>query len=292
MENYDDILKDNDLIQIFRNSYYERVYDFLGIYVLKYNLNQKETKLLRDRLFIEYMKFISLKRKNSHVYERILVGMLENYGYKDIIMYILNQDIDLNYIVINCKHIKTPLIDILATRIKDKDIMNLLLKKISNLNFQYFVNNYTKEEIDICRMNIIANNLDKAYKLFNQDNYILIREDIIRLLKENYQIRLDDFDYTKDDKLYQIILTIKESDIPILNKKKLLITILKNKKIKILNVKVLNIIKEILGDKLFNQYLDYLKENNITLYNISLNDKKVIYLDNIDDIYNKVKLLS
>ena len=287
---YDSILKDRDLNQIFKNNYFERVYDLLGKFVLKFNLNHEETKALRDRLFIEYMNFINLKRKNSHVYERILVGVLNNYGFKNIIIYILNQDIDLNYIVVNRKNIRTPLMDILATSIKDKDIMNIFLRKISNLNISNFKNNYTNEEIDICRMNIIANNLALAYKLFNNDNYYLIKEDLIKILKENYQIELVDFDYKKDDKLYQIILTIKEAQIDDLNKKKILIAILKNPKIKILNMKILDVIKEILGNKLYEQFLEYLKESDIVLYNVSLTNEKVIYLDNLDNIYSKVNV--
>ena len=287
---YDYLLKDHELIRIFKNNYYEKVYDLLGIYVLKFDLDREATKTLRDRLFIEYMKFMSLKRKDNHVYEKVLIGMLEKYGFKDIIMYILNQNIDLDYEIINSKYKKISLINFLAIRIKDKDIMNLLLRKISNLDIFSFSSKNTKEVIDICIMNIIGNNLETAYKLFKQDNYILIREDVINLLKENYQIRLDDFDYTQDDKLYQIILAIQEANIDINSKKKILIAILKNKKVKLLNTKSLNIINEIFGEKLFNQFLEYLKESEILLYNISLNNEKVIYLDSIDYVTSKINL--
>ena len=294
MINLDAVLKDRDLIRIFRNNYYERVYDLLGKYVKKYELDSQERLELQNRLFIEYMKITALKRKDNHVYERILVGILENYEFKDIIIYILNQDINLTYRIINSKNMRTPLINILATRIKDKDIMKLLLTKITKLGVNYFENNYTKENMDLCRMNIIAGNLKEAYNIFNDSNYKIIKNnlDLDKILKENCQIELDNFNYKEDDLLYQIILTINDSDIDNTMKKKLLITILKNSKVKVLNTKLINIIREILEENLFKKFLEYLEESKIVLYNISLTNERVIYLDNIDNIKEKIKIKS
>ena len=66
--NYKNILEDKELIRIFKNNYYERVYDLLGKFVLKYNLSKENRKELQNKLFIEYLKYTSLKRKDNHVY--------------------------------------------------------------------------------------------------------------------------------------------------------------------------------------------------------------------------------
>ncbi len=288
---YEDILKDKDLIRIFKNNYYKKVYDLLGNFVLRYNLDFKERFRLRDKLFIEYMKIMTLKNRSKYIYERILVGMFENPSFKNIVIYILNSDIDFSYEIIDKNYKKVSLVKLLAKKIKDKDIMRNLLQRIEKLEIDC-----SKESIDLCQMNIIAGNLNTAFKIFNDDTYLLLNSklDIVRLLKENGQIKLDDFDYTSDDILFQIILTIKESNLEEIEKKKILVAIFKSKKVKLLNTLTIKIIEDILGEKTMEQFLEYISDleqkKEIILYTISPNDKKVIFLDNLETTIERLNV--
>ena len=166
--------------------------------------------------------------------------------------------------------------------------MGILLQKIEKLD--------VKENLDLCQMNIIAGNLNTAFKIFTDDNYFLLNSkiDIVRLLKENGQIKLDDFDYTKDDILFQIILTIKESELEDIEKKKILVAIFKSKKVKLLNTLTIKIIEDILGEKTMEQFLEYISDleqkKEVVLYTVFSNDKKIIFLDNLETTLEKLNV--
>ena len=296
--NIEELLKDRKLKWIFTNSNYVEVYDAIDLYVMNFEKDRTIANKLRNLLFIEYLKTLKI-RKNSNFYERLLAVFINFNNNSEIINYLLKQELNISYNVQINDNVKVPLGYLLAIKIKDKENMKLLLEKHINKRYLYIENGNFNEATDLVRMNIIAGNITLALNYFNSNNYKLINDTNIELsnpanyLKINKKIIINGFNYQYDDRLYQLLLTIKASQIDLISKRNLLITILNSNKINLFNTLNLTIIEYILDSETYNKFLDYLRKKElnkeIVLYNQSLNHE-LNYIK-LDDILGKKNIV-
>ena len=287
------ILNNEIVKKIFKVSYYKDVYQFFEDYLEFYNPDFKVRRSIQNKLFIEYLKQLPKVNDRNNLYERMLVTFLNKDYTEDIIEYLLNQEFNMNYVFLDSNNKRVPLQYLLAIRVKDKKNMQLLLNKINTKNI-FFRNGYYKDYNDLCRMNIMAGNLEEAFKVFNLERYKLLNVDTINqdeiknTLINNKQITIDGYNILDIDLLTEIILTIKNSDLDILDKRKMLINILKSHKIKLFNIDNLRIIEEILESESYAKFLEYLRvleaNQDIVLFNISKTSNDTMYYTNLDNI--------
>ncbi len=287
------ILNNEIVKKIFKVSYYKDVYQFFEDYLEFYNQDFKVRRSIQNKLFIEYLKQLPKVNDRNNLYERMLVTFLNKDYTEDIIEYLLNQEFNMNYVFLDSNNKRVPLQYLLAIRVKDKKNMQLLLNKINTKNI-FFRNGYYKDYNDLCRMNIIAGNLEEAFKVFNLERYKLLNVDTINqdeiknTLINDKQITIDGYNILDIDLLTEIILTIKNSDLDILDKRKMLINILKSHKIKLFNIDNLKIIEEILESESYAKFLEYLRvletNQDIVLFNISKTSNDTMYYTNLDNI--------
>lgn len=286
------ILNNETVKKIFKISYYKDVYQFFEDYLEFYNKDFQVRRGIQNKLFIEYLKQLPKVNDRNNLYERMLVTFLNMDYTEDIIEYLLNQEFNMNYVTLDSNNKRVPLQYLLAVRIKDKKNMQLLLDKLNTKNI-FFRNGYYKDYNDLCRMNIIAGNLEEAFKVFNSDRYKLLntdtlsQDDIIKTLISDEQITIEGYNILDIDLLTQVILTIKNSNLDILDKRRILINILKSRKIKLFNVDNLSIIEEILESE-YTKFLEYLRilevNKDIVLFNISKTSKDTMSYTNLDNI--------
>ena len=141
---------------------------------------------------------------------------------------------------------------------------------------------------------LFGGNLEEAFKVFNSERYKLLNVDTINqdeiknTLINDKQITIDGYNILDIDLLTEIILTIKNSDLDILDKRKMLINILKSHKIKLFNIDNLKIIEEILESESYAKFLEYLRiletNQDIVLFNISKTSNDTMYYTNLDNI--------
>ena len=285
---------DNETVQkVFKISYYKDVYQFFEDYLEFYNPDFQVRRSIQNKLFIEYLKQLPKVNDRNNLYERMLVTFLNKDYTEDIIEYLLNQEFNMNYVFLDSNNKRVPLQYLLAIRVKDKKNMQLLLNKLNTKNI-FFRNGYYKDYNDLCRMNIIAGNLEEAFKVFNSERYKLLNVDTINqdeiknTLINDKQITIDGYNILDIDLLTEIILTIKNSDLDILDKRKMLINILKSHKIKLFNIDNLRIIEEILESESYAKFLEYLRvleaNQDIVLFNISKTSNDTMYYTNLDNI--------
>ena len=287
------ILNNETVRKIFKISYYKDVYQFFEDYLEFYNSDFLVRRNIQNKLFIEYLKQLPKVNDRNNLYERMLVTFLNMNYTEDIIEYLLNKEFNMNYVTLDSNNKRVPLQYLLAVRVKDKKNMQLLLNKINTKNI-FFRNGYYKDYNDLCRMNIIAGNLEEAFKVFNLERYKLInidtlnQDDIIKTLISDKKITIDGYNILDIDLLSQVILTIKNSNIDILDKRRMLINILKSRKIKLFNIDNLKIIEEILESENYTKFLEYLRnleENqDIILFNISKTSNDTMYYTNLDNM--------
>ena len=286
----EELLNNEKIKRMFLNRNFMEVFYGLELYIKTLKIDSVKVIKLRNLLFIEYLKTIKV-RKHSNYYERLLITFINIENSNEIINYLLKQDINMSYMT-TINDVKVSLNYLLAIKIKDKTIMKLLLEKVINKRYLFIQNGNFSETNDLVRMNIIAGNIDDALKYFSSKNYKLINEanieviNPINYLKTNKKMILKRFNYKYDDILYQLLLTIKESDNSLEDKRNLLITILNSNKINLFNTFNLVIIKQLLDPEMYNNFIDYLRKkeanNEITLYNQSLDG--VINYIKLDDI--------
>ena len=209
----------------------------------------------------------------------------------EVLKFLLENNLDLDYKGEDI--FKTPLVlkYYLATNIKSTKLMQLFLTKVKDNNKIYFGNNNYRTYTDLCRMNIIALNINKALEVFNDDNYKLLNVDYLdsqklidSLTNENnfYPNSLGFGEVIDNDMLYQIIVTIKELKVADVLKQFILKKFLYNSKIKLFNINCLSLIKEILNNQEYINFISYLDEqvkcSNIYLFYI-LNRNNIYFVD-------------
>ena len=283
---YNEIINDEEFKKMLRLNDYEEVYELLRNYSLKislkYSFNSDLQNKLRDRLFIYYLMVSTKIYRRRNVYEKVLIKIGSTLS-EDILEYLLSQEIDMNYLGYDIYENATTLIDELALNINNPKIMQMILSKMDKVTKKHFGNEYYKLYTDLCRMNIVAGNIDKALEIFNSENYHLFngindKELAIKLSKNKEEIHING---EESDILLQIIKTVNNSEIDLEYKKEFLNKILYSKKIKLFNVSNLSIIKKILDNDKYQKYIYYLsnmlKLNKIILYGIKNNKKLVFY---------------
>lgn len=278
------ILNDNQVSVLFLSNDYEKVYEDLRTLSQKYSNDFKIQKNLKNILFIYYLKSSFRKFPRKNYYERVLLNML-TFLDEEVLEFLLSQNIDINYVGYDIYNSEIKLADELALYIESPRVMSLLLQKQGILTRKYFSDRYDNYT-DLCRMNIIAGNLDKALEIFNSEEYKLVLEPlnidlIFKKLIQKDNLYLEYFLGEQSDILLQVIRTIKDSQLSKENKSIFLNQILYSQKIKIFNVFNLNPIKEILGEEDYLKYENYLKEKvskeEIVLYSLGCKDNLLLY---------------
>ena len=288
-----------DLEKIFKNDDYLMVYNSLERYV---NLDDfMERRKKQNELFVKYLKLKHPINEN-HLYERIAVKMSTIRLTDEVLTYLISSNLDLEYKGLDMFDVPFILKYLLATNIKNKEVMRLYLSKVKHLDNIYFGNAHYRAYTDLCRMNIIAGEFDKAIEVFNNPNYHLINIDyttdskIIELLNNSLNCYVDALGFSgfiEHDMVYQIIITIKELKLSLDEKRDILKRIIYNNKIKLFNKSCLEFIEEILDINDYQEFLTYLKEKieskEITLFEVlnrntirlaSLDKEKVLKKEN------------
>jgi len=170
------ILNDISVQRIFVSKNYEKVYESLRLLAQKYSHNFQIQKNLKNILFIYYLKTSSTKFVRKNYFERILIRM-GSFLDEEVLTFLLSQDLDMNYVGEDMYDTPVALMDELAY-IKSPKIMDMFLKKIGKSDRKYFGIFYYRGCTDLCRMNIIAGNLDRALEIFNSDDYQLFFRNI------------------------------------------------------------------------------------------------------------------
>lgn len=267
-----------DLEKIFKNDDYLMVYNSLESYVKIDNFIERRKK--QNELFVKYLKLKHPINEN-HLYERIAVKMSTLRLTDEVLTYLISSNLDLEYKGLDMFDVPFILKYLLATNIKNKEVMRLYLSKVKHLDNIYFGNAHYRAYTDLCRMNIIAGEFDKAIEVFNNPNYHLINIDyttdfkIIELLNSSLNCYVDALGFSgfiEHDMVYQIIITIKELKLSLDEKRDILKRIIYNNKIKLFNKTSLEFIEEILDTNDYQEFLTYLKEKidlkEITLFEV------------------------
>jgi len=293
------ILNDISIQRIFLSTNYEQVYESLRLAVQKYSRDFKIQKNLKNILFIYYLKLSSKKIARKNYFEKILISM-NAFLDEEVLTFLLSQDLDMNYVGDDMYFTPVTLIDELALGIKSPTIMNKLLEKIEASGRAHFGISGYKNYTDLCRMNIVACNLEKALEIFNNQNYNLFFKNIDEdYIFENFKqgtvcLFINNFLGEQSDILFQIINTIKNSQNSPEDKKTFLTQILYNGKIRIFNVSCLSLIEEILGTEDYKLFVEYIKHKVTTkemvLFSIRIKDDTLFYesLENTFGQSNKV----
>ena len=273
-----------ELDKIFKLDNYNLVYELLGN-MIKID-DYKEKKKKQNELFIRYLK-LKYKSNINNIYEQMLAKFVMLRFTKEILIYLLSLDIDFEY---NSRDIfDTPYLlkYLLASNIKDKDVMQVFLKKV-NISSIYLGDSRYRSYTDLVRVNIVAGNYRDAINVFNNPNYKLINIDytsdtkIIEFYANRENIYVDSLGFVgflDNDMLYQIVLTIKECDIDLDTKKMVLKSFIYSSKVKLFNISILPMVEEILESE-YQDFLDYLdtKINNKEIYLLEINSRNSISL--------------
>lgn len=279
------ILNDVSVQRIFLSNNYEQVYEELRLIAQKYSHDIGIQKNLKNILFMYYLKISSKKFVRKKYFERVLIRMGSSLD-EEVLTFLLSQDLDMNYVCEDMYGTPVTLMDELAN-IKSQKIMNMFLKKIGNSNRKYFGIPYYRSHTDLCRMNIIAGNLDKALEIFNSEDYQLFFRNIDEdYIFENFKegkvcLFIKNFLGEQSDILFQIINTIKDSKNTLENKKSFLIQILYSGKVRIFNISNLKLIEEILGTEDYNLFVEYLKDRvvqkEMVLFDLQIKEDTLFY---------------
>lgn len=279
------ILNDVSVQRIFLSNNYEQVYEELRLIAQKYSHDIGIQKNLKNILFMYYLKISSKKFVRKNYFERVLIRMGSSLD-EEVLTFLLSQDLDMNCVGEDMYDTPVTLMDELAN-IKSQKIMNMFLKKLGNSNRKYFGIPYYKSHTDLCRMNIIAGNLDKALEIFNSEDYQLFFRNIDEdYIFENFKegkvcLFIKNFLGEQSDILFQIINTIKDSKNTLENKKSFLIQILYSGKVRIFNISNLKLIEEILGTEDYNLFVEYLKDRvvqkEMVLFDLQIKEDTLFY---------------
>lgn len=300
---YNEIINDEEFKKMLNSNDYEEVYELLRNYSSKISrklsFNNELQNKLRDRLFIYYLMVSKQMYKRRNMFEKVLIKMNSHLS-NDILDYLLSQDLDMNYIGYDIYGNTTTLIDELALHTNNPKYMNIILSKMNNVNRKEFSNDYYNLHTDLCRMNIIAGNIDKALEIFNEENYKLFLNNVndaeisrkLSIVKNGMFV--NELNGEESDVLLQIIKTVEISEMEIDLKRSFLNKILYNNKIKLFNTSNLSSIQNILSEEEYNKFVEHLYSKidlkQITAYSNSDN-KNIIFYESLRTITGKPKSL-
>lgn len=298
-----EIINDEEFKKMLNSNDYEEVYELLRNYSVKiaskFSFNNELQNKLRDRLFIYYLMVSKQIYRRRNMFEKVLIKMNSNLS-NDILDYLLSQDLDMNYIGYDLYGNITSLIDELALHTNNPKYMNIVLSKMDGINRKEFSNEYYNLHTDLCRMNIVAGNIDKSLEIFNDENYKLFSNDVndgeisekLSIVKNG--IFVNELNGEESDKLLQIIKTLENAEIEIDLKRIFLNKILHSNKIKLFNTSNLSSIQNIFSEEEYNKFVEYLYNKidlkQITAYSNSDN-KNIIFYESLRTLTEKPKYL-
>ena len=258
------ILKNREIKRIYRESAAPYVYETVKNLVSRNVEDWYERWVITRRVFLDYLKKSNAFNRKKNNKENTLMFMM-SYIDDDALKYLLT---DVNYDFTNEDGLV--LLDELALNVQYPDIMNIIINEVDD-NRLYFGNVKRKEYTDLCTMNVIAGNLDKALDVFNKEEFKILT---------NY-----DGDIERNDCLYRIVKNLvnlkEEKEVKI----SFLDNILYSKKVEVLNIDILNLIRGMCSEDKLKEYKSYFNnKKNIILYHSSLENKNEILSEK-----NKVK---
>jgi len=246
---------------------------------VEYIVSLRNSASMHKELFLDYLDYAYERNKNNNFYERVLFGLVLFHN-EEYLEYLLSQDLNMNYEAYDSYGHYCNLAEYLANNIKTPKAMKLLLEKVKDSDDIYYWGGYGIYT-DLCRMNITANNLDKALEIFNSDFYNLLppaaeKLNGNQLLMAENGLLINEFNAYNDDGLFCVLKTLRESKIEKEDKKNFLNEVLYSDKVKLFNVYNLEIIRSIYDDESYENFIDYLKEKTaqekIVLYSIKLDE--------------------
>lgn len=236
---------------------------------------------LMDTLFIYYIRYRSTKTENQHFYEDMYLKLSKDLT-PVLESFFIRQNLDLSYTGYNRFGLSTPVADALAIYTKDSENMKLAIKKLAKLGRDTYSLPEEGLTTDICRMNIIADELEEAFKIFSTSKYKLhtahiqtdkITYDTATDLENNNinkSIRIKNIEET--DTIYAVLKTLEKAKINEQKKELFLSQIICSGKYYLFNTANFNIIKKIAGNNIYEGYREYIlslaTEGNIALYEI------------------------
>ena len=163
-----------ELEKIFANKNYFAVFEELQKFAKTDDF--MERRKIQNKLFIKYLQ---IRGNVDNLYEKVAIRMSTIVYTDEVLKFLLENNLDLDYKGEDI--FKTPLVlkYYLATNIKSTKLMQLFLTKVKDNNKIYFGNNNYRTYTDLCRMNIIALNINKALEVFNDDIYKLLNVDYL-----------------------------------------------------------------------------------------------------------------
>lgn len=271
----DELLANRKLKKIFKGNYGPDAYKYINMFVEKETDEWYMRWCLTQSLFLCYVKNGAGKTKRKNFYEEILCSMM-HYLEEETLEYILSQNLNYNFNGYDSYGTPVTLIDALALNIKNPKIMKIVLSKITDSNALYFGNVNYETYTDLCEMNIVAEDIDQAIEVFKRDDYILVPNESLRViiqdLKDNENgVYIEGFNANQDDRLFKILKKIGSAKLDTNSKIKFLDGILDSDKIKLVNVRGLEVIKDIYDADKYDDFITYLSSK--------VNEEKIILYD-------------
>lgn len=273
------IMEDPFIWEVMHWKSFEEAKGFLYGYI-KDKFDDKElSKKVASLVFIEYLEFRKGKVDNPYFYEDTLLYLMQ-YLENDVIKYFLSKDLDFDHIGFNHNCSNSTLLEEVSNSINNKEKMNLFLDKINSLDICKFINS---KKYDLCTMNIRAGRLDNAlieFKKFSVDDEVICK------LKNSKQegIIFENYDLRIMDELNKVFYEIQFLDEKLKDKIVFIKNVIYSSNIKIFNKENLSFIKSILSMEEYNNYIDYLKNNDIVLYTIENKLNPKVFLEEFETV--------
>lgn len=288
----DELLKDYEFKRIVGLDNAQDAYKLIGKYTEKYAYDYNLQRKIMNETFISYL----CKHKDSNFFEKVL-GSMSGYLDEEVLEYLFAQEWDMDCFVEDIFGCESCLKDLLAINIKYPKIMQLLLDKVNDSNQFYFVDGYYGLYTDLCRMNIVAGNLDKAFELFAGNNYhsLVLGKNDVEISKQfsAYKKQCNDCEVLgarQKDILFQILQELNGSTgISDVDKTNFLSKILYSEKIKLFNVANFPIIRQLYDEKSFRNFVVYLSVreslDEVSLFSIDEDKCTLVY----ENLYSVLK---
>lgn len=283
---------DDDFNFFYRSQSIQDYSDFRSLVAAKYkenNLEIEKKKAISCNINFLKNKAVKDDTKVTNFYENAIFKFFkpsnldENSVDEAILLFLLEQEIDLNFKSSDCSSKPTNLESFLCKMPKNKNVIKKLLEKDLSL-YCYEENILVSDLLQLC---IEGEDLTRANEILNKEEYKLADAKNIEKLKTNGKIELDFVDSMKFDRL-SILLTrllnhknTKEEKIEFLSK------ILYSDKVKTFDVANFYKVSKIYSDKEYIEFLDYMK-SQLESGNVIAYTRRVGKVDIIKRVYSDV----
>lgn len=263
---FDYITKDEFLKKLYNSDNFSDVYNILdrySKYIVKKEMGKidcKKSRDLLDKMFIDYLNFAKDRNKNCMFLEKVLLNGYYVYD-REVFNYLLDQDINLHYRIDDASGCLS-LIDILAVycshdnEMKNSIVMGKIINKSDGRKF--FANDFGKST-NLCRMYIIAGDLDGAFREFYTGKYYSYsNRDLVKLLYSKDCFFIDESN--GEDEISNIIRELYLSDVEDYKKEEFLLKVLYDDRTVLIEEDSIDVIKRILNEDNYNKYINYLSD--------------------------------